>query len=222
VLAGEANSGSVFRQWLRGARAARGELVWIAEADDLADSGFLATLLPAFADKGVVMAAAQSRQIDGAGALLAPDYLGYVEEFGAARWQASFEAAIDEELRHGMAVKNTLPNVSALLMRRPALLSVLENHGEEIAGYRVAGDWLAYLRLLELGQLAFRPQVLNAHRRHAGGVTLGGDARRHFEEVQRVQQWIQSRHALDAESRAAADRYLGFLEGHLGLAAREA
>jgi glycosyltransferase involved in cell wall biosynthesis len=221
VLAGDANSGSVFRQWLRGARAARGELVWIAEADDLADPGFLAALLPAFEDKGVVLAAAQSRQIDGEGAQIAPDYLDYVAEFGAARWQAPFAATLEEELRHGVAVKNTLPNASALLFRRAALLTVLESNIEEIAGYRVAGDWLAYLRLLELGRLAFRPQALNAHRRHRGGVTLGGNAQRHFAEVRRVQQWIQSRHALEPDARAAAAQYLEVLAQHLGLATHE-
>jgi glycosyltransferase involved in cell wall biosynthesis len=217
VISGEPNSGSVFRQWLRGAREARGELVWIAEADDLAEPGFLAALLPAFATPGVVMAATQSRQIDGEGAQLAPDYLKYVREFGATRWRAPFVAGLADELRHGMAVKNTLPNASALLFRRNALLEVLENHVEQIAGYRVAGDWLAYLLLLERGQLAFRPEALNAHRRHTSSVTLGGDARRHFEEVRRVQEWVAARHPLDADARTAAARYLEFLGGHLGL-----
>lgn len=222
VLSGAGNSGSVFRQWLRGVREARGELVWIAEADDLAEPGFLASLAPAFDRPEVVMAYTQSRQIDERGAVLAPDYLDYVADFDAARWRAPFVAALDEELRRGLAVKNTVPNVSAVLFRRGALLEVLEQHLEEIAAFRVAGDWQAYLRLLEKGEIAFRPEALNLHRRHAAGVTLGGDAQRHFDEVRRVQQWIQARHGLDAGTRAAAERYLEFLAGYLGIARSEA
>jgi glycosyltransferase involved in cell wall biosynthesis len=220
VVAGEANSGSVFRQWQRGVREARGDLVWIAEADDLAEPNFLSSLLPAFRHPEVVMAYAQSRQIDPKGETLEPDYLDYVSDFDASRWEAPYFASLDQELRHGLAVKNTIPNVSAVLFRRSALASVLEQHLDEIAAFRVAGDWQVYVRVLELGHLAFEPDVLNLHRRHRGSVTLGGDSRRHLEEVRRVQEWIRSRHRLDAHARESAARYLDFLAGHLGVAAR--
>jgi hypothetical protein len=217
VLPAQANSGSVFRQWQRGLREARGDLVWLAEADDLSDPGFLAALLPAFRDPRVRMAYCQSQAIGEAGQMLAPDYLDYVAEFGPDRWRGSFIASIEEELRHGLAVKNTIPNASAALFRREALAQVMEAHVEEIAAYRVAGDWQAYLRVLEGGMLAFEPRALNRHRRHAGSVTLGGDRQRHFDEVRRVQEWVQGRHVLDAAVRADAQRYLRELAGQFGL-----
>src|SRR4029077_6307893 len=40
------NSGSVFRQWNKGVRMARGRYIWIAESDDYADPGFLAQMVP--------------------------------------------------------------------------------------------------------------------------------------------------------------------------------
>jgi GT2 family glycosyltransferase len=221
IVAGEANSGSVFRQWQRGVREARGDLVWIAEADDLCEPNFLSSLLPAFRHPDVVMAYAQSRQIDPKGATLEPDYLDYVADFDASRWQAPYVASLEQELRHGLAVKNTIPNVSAVLFRRAALATVLEQHLDEIAAFRVAGDWQAYVRVLELGHLAFEPAALNLHRRHRTSVTHGGDARKHLDEVRRVQEWIRSRHGLDAHSRESAGRYLEFLAGHLGVAAQE-
>jgi hypothetical protein len=164
------------------------------------------------------MAYCQSQPIDEAGEALAPDYLDYVADFGAERWRGSFIASLDEELRHGLAVKNTIPNASAALFRREALAQVLDAHLEEIAGYRVAGAWLAYLRLLERGLLAFEPRALNRHRRHAASVTLGGDRRRHLDEVRRVQEWVQQRHALDAAVQAEAQAYLRELAGRFGLA----
>jgi glycosyltransferase involved in cell wall biosynthesis len=35
------NSGSVFKQWVKGIKLAKGEYIWIAESDDVAHSGFL-------------------------------------------------------------------------------------------------------------------------------------------------------------------------------------
>ena len=51
----EHNSGSVFIQWLKGVEAARGEFVWIAEADDLALPHFLKTAMASFKNENVIM-----------------------------------------------------------------------------------------------------------------------------------------------------------------------
>ena len=45
VVINEENSGSPFRQWMKGIVLARGEWVWIAEADDLCEPAFLETCM---------------------------------------------------------------------------------------------------------------------------------------------------------------------------------
>jgi glycosyltransferase involved in cell wall biosynthesis len=45
LMINNANSGSVFAQWARGAAIATGEFVWIAEADDLSEPPFLSRML---------------------------------------------------------------------------------------------------------------------------------------------------------------------------------
>src|SRR5208337_4081722 len=45
LIINEANSGSVFKQWAAAVEAARGEFIWIAEADDGADPRFLSQIL---------------------------------------------------------------------------------------------------------------------------------------------------------------------------------
>ena len=217
VVASSTNSGSVFRQWLAGAQLARGDYLWIAEADDLADLRMLERALEGFDDRAVVMSMVQSRQIDAAGMELAPNYLDYVDTFGRERWQAPFVAGLQDELRHGMAVKNTIPNVSAVVFRRQAFADVLERHLDDIASYRIAGDWLLYVRMLEQGRMAYAPEALNAHRRHSGSVTLGGTQVPHLQEVMRMQRQIAADHSLAHAADDAVGEYAAFLYTHFGL-----
>ena len=221
VVANDVNSGSVFRQWLKGVELATGDYVWIAEADDLSEPGFLDTVMRAFADPAVVMSYCQSQQIDADGTVLAGDYLDYVADISSDRWRSAYVARGLDEVRNGMAIKNTIPNVSAVVFRRAALLQALAGDCEQIAQFRIAGDWLTYLRLLEQGSVAFDPTALNRHRRHASGVTLGANHSPHLREVLRVQKIARERYRI-AEAEQPAWDYADRLYRQFGLSTREA
>ena len=220
-IPGARNSGSVFRQWLKGAQLARGDFLWIAEADDLAEPGMLEAVLRGFDDPSVVMSYCQSQQIDENGVTVAGDYLDYVADLSPGRWRTAYTASGREELRNGLAVKNTIPNVSAVVFRRQAILDVLAGGCEEIAQFRIAGDWLTYLRVLEKGNLAFVPTALNRHRRHASGVTIGADGTPHLREIIRMQKIARERYGMD-EVEEAAFAYADRLYRQFGLATRDA
>ena len=89
LVVNNVNSGSVFRQWQKGVEMARGEIVWIAEADDLAEPDLLAELLPEFEQADVVMSFCQSRQMDANGKITADDYLDYVADIDRLRLDVS-------------------------------------------------------------------------------------------------------------------------------------
>ena len=81
----DCNSGSVFRQWRRAVDLARSGWLWIAEADDMAEPGFLASLAAAVRDApDAVMAFTDSRAIDSAGAPLWGNHQAYYAQAGAA------------------------------------------------------------------------------------------------------------------------------------------
>lgn len=219
IIANDVNSGSVFRQWLKGAEAATGDFVWIAEADDLAKPDFLERLVPTMvADPGIVMGYCQSEQMDEAGKVLAGDYLEYTRDLSPTRWLKSYVADGREEARSSLCVKNAVPNVSAVVFRRDALVKVLRESIDEVASYRIAGDWVVYLRLLALGKVAFEAKACNQHRRHSTSVTLASAARLHLDEVQKVQQEAQQTYTPDASVRQAARAYAKVLEVQFGLA----
>ncbi len=183
------NGGSVFRQWRRAAELARGEWLWIAEADDMAEPGFLAGLCRAIEGApDVVMAFSDSRAVDAEGRPLWPDHQAYYAESGASLLAKDgvFEAA--EVMQACLAERNLILNASAVLFRRSALLAALERCAGELEGFGMAGDWRAYAELLAGGgRVAYVARPLNVHRRHGGSVTHRMATERHLDEVARMQ-----------------------------------
>ncbi len=217
VVENTVNSGSVFRQWLKGVELARGDYVWIAEADDLCDANFIETALKAFADPEVRMSYTESIQMDADGSKLAGHYRDYLSDVGAERWLKPYVHDGVDEITSVMAVKNSVPNVSAVLFRREHLLSTLREHIDEVASYRFAGDWSLYVHLLQKGKIAFDPSPLNHHRRHANSVTSGADKKRHLDEVRRMQLFVGQQHRVSDSTRRKADEYIGQLAHYFGL-----
>lgn len=207
IIVNETNSGSVFAQWRRGVELARGDYVWIAEADDLSEPGFLEEVMRGFDDDKVVLSYCESQQIDQSGAVLAMNYQDYVSDLGSEHWKRSYVADGRDEIRNFLAVKNTIPNVSGIVMARAPLARTLSQHFDEIARYRVAGDWRTYLNLLSIGRVAFSPEPLNWHRRHSGGVTIGSFNESQYNEIAEMQDWVVARFDCSPEIAAKARSY---------------
>jgi glycosyltransferase involved in cell wall biosynthesis len=218
LMVNERNSGSAVAQWKRGVDAAGGDLVWIAEADDVADDGFLAALIDSFErDASVVMAYCQSRQMAADGTILCEHYLDYTADISETKWRRAYVEDGIVEIRTALAVKNTVPNVSAVVFSRPALAAALRAAEEEAARYRVAGDWIVYLAALGHGRIAFTPRSLNSHRRHVAGVTLSRFDAGHLREVMEVQRLVKRRFRPPLGVLAIADTYARALFVQFGL-----
>jgi glycosyltransferase involved in cell wall biosynthesis len=193
LITNEVRSGLVFAQWLAGIRRARGDYVWIAEADDLAQPEFLAEALRGFDHPNVVMSYCQSKQMAPDGAILCDDYLDYVSDVSATKWTTVYVNDGLDEIVTALSVKNTIPNVSGVVFKRDVLLEVLESMLPELKTYRVAGDWITYIEMLQRGRIAFSPKPLNLHRRHPSSVTLGSFNSSQLSEIMRVQKMVRTR-----------------------------
>lgn len=215
VVQNETNSGSVFAQWQKGVELARGDLVWIAEADDWASARFTKVAAAAFADPDVVCSYTQSNQVSQDSEILCPHYLDYVADIDRERWRRPFVNDGLAELNDGLSVKNTLPNVSGVMFRRAALAETLAAHMEEIRTYRVAGDWCVYAHLATHGKFAFDPRPLNYHRRHADSVTISRFTQAEWDEIARMQARVQELGKVSPENAAKAAAYLDHLRERL-------
>ena len=117
TILNKVNSGSVFKQWAKGIETARGDYVWIAEADDYCDKLFLEKLVPSFSDPEVVLAYSQSAPVDEKGRLLMPDYRSYTADLSETRWNLAYTNNGIDEIRDYLSIKNTIPNASAVIFR---------------------------------------------------------------------------------------------------------
>ena len=208
IVANKENSGSVFRQWQRGVELAQGTHVWIAEADDSCLATFLDEVIQGFDAPSVVLSYCESKQVDATGTILAENYLDYVSDIGPHRWLGTFVRDGQEEIINALSVKNTIPNVSAVVFEKSALSAVLAEHIARIQSYRIAGDWLTYVLLLQHGRIAFSPFSYNLHRRHQQGVTIGSFNQQHLDEIQRMQNFVAERFDLPEELTGIAGRYI--------------
>jgi hypothetical protein len=211
------NSGSVFRQWQRACDMAQGDLVWIAEADDLAAPDFLRTLVRSFDNEDVLFAFCDSQAIDERGALLRPSYKDYHETLFPGALQADLEINGLEFLRDYLSVRNSILNVSSVLWRRDVLATALARCGESLADYRLAGDWRLYVEACSLpGLVGYKAEALNIHRRHGDSVTHATDEASHLAEVEQIHRHL-SRFALGPQLERAQRAYIETLRRQFGL-----
>ncbi|MBP2547681.1 glycosyltransferase involved in cell wall biosynthesis [Neorhizobium galegae] len=167
VLYNAENSGGPFRQWARGLKEASGELVWIAESDDFCDQKFLEVLVRCFDDEAVLLAYGKSMFVNRDGAPVRDDFKAYVADLAcAAKWESAYVETAHNEVQEALGIKNTIPNASGVLFKRPIELPLLED--EQWLSMRVAGDWVFYLHVLRGGKIAYNPDAINFFRRYEG------------------------------------------------------
>jgi glycosyltransferase involved in cell wall biosynthesis len=206
VQVNEVNSGSVFVQWRRGAELATGDMVWIAEADDVADPDFLSTLVPELLRDGVALAFCQSKQLGPEGEVLANDYLDYVADIRSRDWTRRYRVAGIDEVLECLAVRNTIPNVSAVLFDGDVFRDVMAS--ADLERLPTSGDWSVYVDVLRHGEVVFHPASLNGHRRHADSVVATGLGRRHLVEILTMQAQICAEFGVDTAVRRIALDYV--------------
>ncbi len=110
------NSGSVFSQWQKGIKLASSDYLWITELDDSCAPTFLeAAMAPIEIDPKIVLSYTNSKLI---GSVSTKDSLRQVKDF-ARRRHLPGTYIVDgiDELNKNLAVYNSIPNVSACIIK---------------------------------------------------------------------------------------------------------
>lgn len=158
----EINSGSVFKQWNKGIELAKGELIWIAESDDIASIDFLEKMIHVF-DKHdkTVLAYCQSNKINSFGDIYG-DWLDHTEINGQNKHTYDFKMNGNEFIKKYMIDQNSIPNASGVIFRK----SVYQSVGGPLTGLRTVGDWNVWVKILAHGEIYFCAEKLNFFRMH--------------------------------------------------------
>lgn len=180
VCFNEQNSGIPFKQWNKGVSKASGEFIWIAESDDFADPHLLENLVPILEqNENVGIAYCQSYNIDENDQILS-SRLEWTQDLDPERWKYDFINDGKEELKHYFLFKNTLPNASAVVIRRETYLKA----GGAYEKMRLNGDKMTWTRFMLISDIGFCAKHLNFFRTHTNNVRSRTSYRNKLENFQ--------------------------------------
>jgi glycosyltransferase involved in cell wall biosynthesis len=178
----DTNSGSVFCQWEKGISLTSGDYIWIAESDDWADPHFLERLVPLLdTHPRVGLAYCQSWIADRDFKIIG-NAICWTEDLDPERWKSNFIATGTEEIRDYFLTKVTIPNASAVLQRR----AIVERVRPIATDFRLCGDWMHWMRILAISNVAFVAENLNFWRFHSSNARKAPPGILEWKEGERI------------------------------------
>ena len=168
------NSGNTFKQWRKGIELAKGEWIWIAESDDVADHRFLSSLIQ-HTGNGISLVFSKSRIIN---------ELGDEDEFLEDKFfpnencatgfsEKSHEFESKEFITHSLYRFNQIVNASSVIF----LKQNAPTNDNKLLKFRLCGDWYFWIQLLERGNGYFVNEELNYFRKHSKSVRESSEAK---------------------------------------------
>ncbi|MDV2446928.1 glycosyltransferase [Elizabethkingia anophelis] len=200
IVFNQINSGSTFQQWKKGIALAKGEWIWLAESDDVAESSFLETFnvfltkYPEF-----VLFFCASHYIDEFGTRT--NKVTWAEDISERNWQNDFYANGIVEIQEQFFYKNIIPNASAVIFKKEA---VDKEVFEIISNMKFSGDWFFWIKLLESGNMAYTSKVLNYFRNHrftTRALKSGKEEKKRYAEYFTVIRYIRDKYKLNWDVR---------------------
>ena len=168
IIYNEKNSGSTFFQWNKAVLSiAKGEFIWIAESDDVADPKFLETLVPMLQQNSeVVLAYSQSAKMDSEGKITG-SWSEWTQDLVEGNYfNDSFQMNGQEYIEKFLIHKNTIPNASAVLFRRKTYAEI----GGAVVDMKTNGDWGLWFKMLMEGDINYSSKIMNNFRYHGTSV----------------------------------------------------
>jgi glycosyltransferase involved in cell wall biosynthesis len=187
----QTNSGSPFKQWNKGVQHAKGEYIWIAESDDYADKMLLEKLVEKLEkNPSVGLAYCQSWKVD-KNNMVNSTWQDWTDDIDPHRWKEDFINSGIDECRNYLINKNTVPNASAVVFRRSLYDQV---GGADETSKLVGSDWLFWVNILLISDVAFVAEPLNYFRTHNTTCReRSSQAGHHVDEALRVMNFIASK-----------------------------
>ncbi len=166
IIFNEHNSGSPCRQWKKGCDMAKGDFIWIAEADDFCEPAFLEKAVEALEenkDAGLFFSGSY-QNTDGDGA--------FVSRWLDRRSLPKFKPEKNRDsyvfdglfyLHNYMSFVNSIYNASGVVFRRTAADGKAWDY---VSGFDSLGDWALWSYIIGRSKVVICPEPLNRFRMH--------------------------------------------------------
>ncbi len=157
ILINDTNSGSTFKQWEKGFELAKGELIWIAESDDSCEPDILESLVKEFInDNHCVLAFCKSIKIDSDDNII-----------GEAGMGKDLHACGKSFFNHYLYRYCYINNASSAVFKKEMLHYVDQRY----KNFKGSGDWILWIEISQLGNVAYVNKPLNYFRIHGTNTT---------------------------------------------------
>lgn len=198
------NSGKAMLAWRQGLELVTGDYVWIAEADDLCSRRFLEEVMKGFDDPEVVLSYSESMIINGVGVMMAPNFRWSRDKEKSGHYKKSYIKGGRTEIEEIMAIRCTIPNVSAVVFRKDAIRA---KDLEKALEFSQVGDWYLYVKVLENGKISYNRKALNKFRIHGGSKTAESKKdSKHYEEVVWMHEYLEKNYDLSKMVKQAMEQ----------------
>lgn len=206
------NSGKAISQWIRGVDEASGDYIWIAEADDFSRKDFLAEVMRGYDDSDVVVAYTESTIINKYGLVVAPNFRRSRDKEGTGHFASSYIRSGKDEIKQIMAIRCTVPNVSAVVFKNTAKF---RRSLKEALKFEQVGDWYLYAKLLEEGKIFYNKRPMNFFRIHRDSATKRSEV--HVKEVEKMHKYFKDNYKLDEKVTSYMERELARIKLKYGI-----
>lgn len=171
IVYNKSNTGIPCSQWRKGWELSRGEYIWIAEADDLADCTFLEKAVRELdADSNVSLFFSTANIIDSEGKPMPNKFRILEPRYHLKKHECTYRFSGEFFLKHYLAWNNCIYNASGVVFRKD---SVSVGDWDETEHYRNCGDWILWSKIAEKGGgIAVSAERLNYFRLHQSSATI--------------------------------------------------
>ena len=154
IIINEKNSGSPFKQWFKGMSLAQGDIIWIAECDDSCELYMLERLVDTYIKNNCIYAFSRSMVIDSQGTKQ------YISQ---RHFKKDIHLSGNEFIKKFLCISNTVRNASSVIFSKKAALSI----NKDFMTYHESGDWIFWIEMAKLGNVAVISSPLNFFRNYS-------------------------------------------------------
>jgi glycosyltransferase involved in cell wall biosynthesis len=210
IVANTSNQG-VYAQWCKGIKLARGDYIWIAEADDFCSNKMLGILFNCITNNNADLAYCQSMIIDDNNKITHANLHALTDEFSLTLWNKNFCLPGQELVQKYWFHKNLIINASSCIFSKKSVENV---NLDQLAGFKYCGDWFFYVSLLRLGKLCYTNRVLNVYRKHQHGVTQRNfNSTSYFAEIMQIKEFMLANYSIPPSALTVDKKYLHCYSG---------